>query len=45
MDAIALTAFGLKIDTQNDKNSRFAKMAKRGMDSMTLNPIYYLFGK
>ena len=45
MDAIALIAFGLKINSQNDKNNQFVRMAKRGFQSFISNPLVYIQGR
>ena len=39
MDVIASTAFGLKIDSQKDKNNQFVQMAKKIFDFSIFNPI------
>ena len=39
MDVIASTAFGLKIDSQKDKNNQFVKMAKKMFEFSFLNPL------
>ena len=39
MDVIASTAFGLKIDSQKDKNNQFLKMAKKIFEFSIFNPI------
>ena len=40
MDVIANTAFGLKIDSQKDKNNQFVKMAKKIFEFSIFNPIF-----
>ena len=40
MDVIASTAFGLKMDSQKDKNNQFVKMAKKIFDFSIFNPIF-----
>ena len=43
MDAIALTAFGLKIDSLNDKNEIFVTMAKKAFNlSLFRNPLLFM---
>ena len=44
MDTIALTAFGLKTDSLNDKNSRFVEMAKKGFQTFTTSPLIFITG-
>ena len=39
MDVIASTAFGLKIDSQKDKNNQFVKMAKKIFEVSFTNPF------
>ena len=40
MDVISSTAFGLKIDSQKDKNNQFVTMAKKIFERNLLNPIF-----
>ena len=40
MDVIGSTAFGLKIDSQKDKNNQFVTMAKKIFERNLLNPIF-----
>ena len=39
MDVIASTAFGLKIDSQKDKNNQFVTMAKKLFDFSFFSPL------
>lgn len=45
MDVIASTAFGLKIDSHNDPNNHFVKMARKAFDFSfaSINTILFLF--
>ena len=45
MDVIASTAFGLKIDSQKDKNNQFVTMAKKLFDRSLANPFLLIAGK
>ena len=42
MDVIARTAFGLKVDSQKDKNNKFVRMAKKMFEFGFLNPLIVL---
>ena len=45
MDVIASTAFGLKIDSQKDKNNQFVKMAKKLFEFSLLHPLVLIVCK
>ena len=40
IDVIASTAFGLKTDSQKDKNNQFVTMAKKIFETSLLNPLF-----
>ena len=40
MDVIASTAFGLKVDSQKDKNNQFVTMVNKIFERSLLNPIF-----
>ncbi len=45
MEAIASTAFGIKVDSQNDENSQFIKMGRKAFSRHIFNPAFLIFSK
>ena len=45
MDAIATTAFGLKINSQKDKDNPFVTMAKKTSKGSLMNPFFIIICK
>ena len=45
MDVIASTAFGLKVDSQKDKNNQFVTMAKKMFNIGLANPYFIIASK
>ena len=45
MDVIAYAGFGLKVDSQKDKNDQFVRTAKRAFKSSLLRPLGLLLRK
>ena len=42
MDVIAKIAFGIKVDSQRDKENEFVKKAKLGMQLGVFNPFMFI---
>ena len=45
LDVIANTGFGLRVNSQKDKNNPFVKQARKAFDFGTVNPLFILSGK
>ncbi len=45
MEAIASTAFGIKVDSQKDENSQFIKMGRKAFNRPAFNVAVLIFRK
>ena len=42
MDVIASTAFGIRVDSQKDRNNAFVTNARKAFDANPANPLLFI---